>query len=333
MSIENPEITVIIPAYNAGAYLADCLDSIIGQSFTDWELIAADDGSSDNTGELLDKYAAADNRIKVIHTAEKGVSAARNACMKICRGKYIAFIDADDHIKTDYLDALYSHAVQSGADITQCSFSYLYENGKLVSDPNSIEEVYDKPETILHAYFRGQYGDITTSVWAKLFRTEAFKDMWFDTGLRVFEDADFVFRCCKKAKIVCCFDSQLYYYFQHGGSTTHSHITGIWRDYYSLYDRQLEEFRNERIIRKSIERRKTETGLWLIRSMILEGKQNEIWEIRKRLLRITWSVIFSSAPFHIKAKLIMLSLMPRLFISMLKKKIASEQSGTVQAHY
>ena len=76
---DNPKITVIIPAHNVGLFLPDCLDSIIGQSFTDWELIVADDGSTDNTGEILNKYAATDNRIRVIYTSGKGVSAARNA--------------------------------------------------------------------------------------------------------------------------------------------------------------------------------------------------------------------------------------------------------------
>lgn len=321
---DNPKITVIIPAHNVGLFLPDCLDSIIGQSFTDWELIVADDGSTDNTGEILNKYAATDNRIRVIYTSGKGVSAARNACMKESRGKYIAFIDADDRIKTDYLDALYSHAMLSNADITQCSFFYSYENGKLVSDPNRIEAVYDKPETILHAYFRGQYGDITTSVWAKLFKTDTFKDIWFDIGLRVYEDAYYVFQCCKRAKKVCCFDSQLYYYYQHGASTTHLHITEIWRDYYTLYDRQIKEFRNERLIRKNVERRESETGLWLIRSMMLQGKKKEIWEIRKKLLGITGHVLFSKTPFHIKIKLVMLALMPYLYMAILKKKLVCE---------
>lgn len=324
MSADKPEISIIVPAYNAGSYLPDCLESIIRQTFSNWELIIADDGSSDDTGNIADAFAANDGRIRVLHLARQGVSEARNSGLDNARGSFIAFVDSDDVLEPDYLKELYSHAIQSGADITQCSFVHVDEKGDTIPDPDANEAVYKDGNDILNAHFRGQQGDIRVSVWAKLFRRDPILNLRFDTGLRVYEDAYYVYLCCKAAKTVCCFKTPLYRYVHHDTSVTHSSLPEIWPDYFIMYERQKSECRDDRIICKNVDRREAETGLWLMRILFLQGDEKEVWTVRKKLLRITWPVIWSSAPSGIKMKLFAVALMPHIYFAMLRKRIASD---------
>lgn len=324
MPAEFPEISIIIPAYNAEKYLAGCIDSITCQTFADWELIIVDDGSRDKTGQIADGFASADRRIRVIHNENGGVSAARNNGIETARGRYLSFMDSDDRLENNYLEELHTHAEESNADITQCSFCFVDEDGNRNPYPGITDAVYKGHEEIMHAYFRGQQGDIYVSVWAKLFKRELFSEMRFDTGLRVYEDAYYVYHCCRKARKVCSLKTPLYLYIQHKDSVTHSRLTGIWTDYFAMYDLQKSECRDDRAIFRNINRREAETGLWLMRIMICEGKEQFVWDLRKRLLGITWSVLWSSVPFRMKLKLIGVALMPHIYFAMLRKRIITD---------
>jgi len=320
MSLDNPAITVIVPAYNAEQYLSGCLDSISGQSFSDWELIIAEDGSSDSTGEIARNASANDPRIRVISMDKKGVSAARNACIKAARGRYLAFVDADDLILPDYLAELYVHAEQTGADITQCSFLFEQEDGNKEPDLNGVDGIFSGREDIMNACFQGSHGDIRVSVWAKLFRRDTFKDNIFDTDLRINEDAYYVYECCKKADIVCCFSDPLYRYMQHKASTTHARLLEIYPDFFTMFGKQREDFKDNGKIRKRIAIREAETALWLMRIMQKSGRRQEMWNLRKKTLALTADVIFSSAPFLLKSKLTAVAVMPHIYFAMLRRK-------------
>lgn len=116
----SPMISIIAPVYQVEAYLPACVESILAQSYADWELILVDDGSKDNSGSLCDAYAAKDHRIRVHHQPNAGASAARNAGLELARGAYIAFVDSDDLIKPDYLEVLYRNITEHHADIACC---------------------------------------------------------------------------------------------------------------------------------------------------------------------------------------------------------------------
>lgn len=324
MSAEYPEISIIVPAYNAEPYLPECLKSVIRQSFIDWELIIADDGSEDKTGMICDRFASEDCRIRVTHMARQGVSAARNACIDMARGKYLAFIDADDRVEDGFLSELYSHAEKDNADITQCSFFFTNEKGDKTPDPNGVDKIFRGKNVIIDAHFRGSQGDIRVSVWAKLFRREVFSDIRFNTDLRIYEDAFYVYECCKIAETVSCFSKPLYDYVQHERSATHSRLVEICPDYFTMYNMQKSEMSDSVLIRKRIAAREAETALWLMRIMVREGKNNELWSLRKKAVEVTRDVHFSHAPFLIKLKLAGVSLMPRLYFAMLRKKVTSD---------
>ena len=114
---ENPAVSVIVPIYNVEKYLAECVDSILGQTFQDMEIILVDDGSLDASGQMADDYAARDKRVKVIHKENGGQSSARNAGMKIARGEYIYFCDSDDYISLDAIEILYETATKNDLDM------------------------------------------------------------------------------------------------------------------------------------------------------------------------------------------------------------------------
>lgn len=115
-----PRISVIVPVYNVEAYLAQCINSIQNQTLREIEIILVDDGSSDNCPQICDKYAESDERIHVIHQENKGVSAARNAGLRLAQGEYIAFIDSDDRVAPEYLSVLLKYMVAGG--MTVCGY-------------------------------------------------------------------------------------------------------------------------------------------------------------------------------------------------------------------
>lgn len=125
----SPTISVIIPVYNAEKYLRRCIDSVLSQTFTDFELLLIDDGSKDKSGAICDEYAAKDSRVRVFHKENGGVSSARNMGLDNACGNYIAFVDADDWIDGNMYYEMFAAINESKSDIVCCDYLYEYENG------------------------------------------------------------------------------------------------------------------------------------------------------------------------------------------------------------
>ena len=123
----NPEISIIVPVYNVEKYLKRCIDSILNQSFTDFELILVDDGSTDNSGKIIDEYALKDKRIKVIHKENGGQGSARNRGLDIAKGNYIGFVDSDDWIHKDMYKCMYQIINEDNTDIVQIGHNTVEE--------------------------------------------------------------------------------------------------------------------------------------------------------------------------------------------------------------
>ena len=132
------KISIIVPVYKTEQYLDRCVESIVNQTYNNLEIILVDDGSADNCPAMCDKWAEKDNRIKVIHKENGGVSSARNAGIDAASGEYIGFVDGDDWIDTDMYDFLMSH-FDDDTDIVRCSYRKVYENSdteEIVNDGN-----------------------------------------------------------------------------------------------------------------------------------------------------------------------------------------------------
>lgn len=180
-------ISIIIPIYNAEKYLRCCIESIIAQTFTDFELLLIDDGSKDNSGAICDEYAAKDARIRVFHKENGGVSSARNLGLDNAKGEWITFIDSDDWVKQDYL---YSMISQPDADLIMSSFDII-EN--VEEWDNNIEcKIYTKNEikNFIDIYI---YTANLCSPWCKLFRSSLINQLRFNSNISFAEDTIFVF--------------------------------------------------------------------------------------------------------------------------------------------
>lgn len=180
------KISVIIPIYNGEKYLPRCLDSLLEQSFKDWTAICVDDGSSDNTGKILDEYAKLDNRFVVVHKKNAGVSAARNDGIKKATGDYIHFMDADDIIDARYYEKMIDNA--NGVDIVCSGF---------VSNTKYSDDLTYNKKHVLKTLFGKLFWSqalLKSFVWRYLFKTDFIKKhkLSFDTKLISQEDAIFV---------------------------------------------------------------------------------------------------------------------------------------------
>lgn len=204
-----PDISVIVPVYDAEAYLRRCLDSLLAQDFTQWEAICVDDGSRDGSGALLDEYAAADSRFVVIHQENAGVAAARNKALDAARGKYLVFLDADDWYAPEAM-GMYCRALQgSKADIA-CSAFYQYGNRRapLLTGPYKY-----MPVGIVSLEQRN-LKFVVCCGWAKAYRRDIVEanDLRFDKGMKLGEDVLFVFRYLAHCRYMALEPAPLYNY-------------------------------------------------------------------------------------------------------------------------
>ena len=125
----NPKISVIVPVYNTEKYLHRCIDSILSQTFTDFELLLINDGSKDGSGAICDEYAAKDNRVRVFHKENCGVSSARNLGLDNVQGEWVLFVDSDDWMELTMLAKMYHAAIENNADCVYCDFNFVKQSG------------------------------------------------------------------------------------------------------------------------------------------------------------------------------------------------------------
>ena len=131
-----PLISVIIPVYNVEQYLNKCIESVLSQTYRNIEIVIINDGSTDNCGKICDEYASSDNRVKVIHKSNSGVSAARNEGLDASTGDYVVFVDSDDYVDPDYVECLYNSLIENDADVAVC--------GYVITDVDNCEKIADE---------------------------------------------------------------------------------------------------------------------------------------------------------------------------------------------
>ena len=203
-----PEISIIVPVYKVEQYLNECIDSILAQTFTDFELILVDDGSPDNCPALCDAAAAKDSRIRVIHKPNGGVSTARNAGLDAVRGNWISFIDPDDSIDKTFLEKMYRAAVQSGAEVASCNVLYLEADGSRSSyqDTPLRNEVISREEAIHRIRLTPLVQAAT-----RLHRRDVLAGLRFPVG-KNYEDAFTTPEVLEHTNSVACVEDVLYHY-------------------------------------------------------------------------------------------------------------------------
>ncbi len=179
-----PKISIIVPVYKVERYLRECLDSILAQTFGDWECILVDDGSPDGCPQICDEYAARDPRFRVIHRTNGGLSAARNSGLREARGEYIEFVDSDDWIAPQMFERLHQLITEYGTDMAQVGLLKEYVGFSRPKKPVKDVMVLDRKEIVRGIVCNNR---IANSMWNKLFRREVINTE-FPEG-KVFEDA------------------------------------------------------------------------------------------------------------------------------------------------
>lgn len=226
-----PAISIIVPIYNAEQYLKECIDSIIAQTFMDFELILVNDGSTDNCGRICDEYASKDKRIKVIHKENGGVSDARNKGLEISEGDYIGFVDSDDWIENNMYEILYKLCLDTKSDISICRI----KRGFGPCEGEDIH-IFDGLIVIKNLY-NGQLPDF--SVCNKLFSKKVLENIKFPKNRR-YEDAAILYLVYHKAKSIAYINKPLYRYIDRGASFTRSEFSDrrfdIIPNYYETYN-------------------------------------------------------------------------------------------------
>lgn len=210
------KISVIIPVYNKIRYLRTVLQQVREQSFSDFECLLVDDGSTDGSGAVCDEFAAADSRFCVYHIPNGGVSHARNVGLDAAKGEYITFIDADDEIERNYLQHLYECIENSGADISISGLRKFWDDKKMGVDvrhpfltgAHSLEECLDRFAKVQKN--TGLFGYCV----AKIFNRSYCAEIRFDEDLRLAEDFDFFLKLYENARTIWLDDACLYYYRQ-----------------------------------------------------------------------------------------------------------------------
>lgn len=209
-------ISVIIPVYNVEAYLPQCLDSIINQTYRDLEIILVNDGSTDGSTKICEEYVARDKRIKVIHKENGGLSDARNAGLKIATGDFISFVDSDDLIALNFYDKMLDQLITHHADIVECNFIKFKKETdvKNVASSNTAISASYTTELSLISLMNEQLKQV---VWNKLYKAEVIDQLEFPVN-KINEDEYWTYRVFGKAQKIVKIPDVLYYYRQQAES-------------------------------------------------------------------------------------------------------------------
>lgn len=219
-------ISIIVPVYNVEKYIEKCIQSIINQTYKNLEIILVDDGSKDKSGLICDIYEKKDNRIKVIHKENGGLSDARNEGLKIASGDLIGFVDSDDYIDDDMFETLFNLIEESNSDISIVSFRE-FMNGKLIDIQDSGElDIYNKIQAIKELLLDKK---IQSYAWNKLFKAELFENIKFPVG-KNFEDIATTLLLFENAEKIVRLEEPKYNYLRRNDS-----IIGV-KNYKTYYD-------------------------------------------------------------------------------------------------
>ena len=219
----NEMISIIIPAYNIQDYLSATLDSVLAQTYENLEIIVVNDGSRDNTADVIDSYAARDRRIKAIHKENGGVTSARLRGVAEATGAYIGFVDGDDYIEPQMYARLMENVKTHGADISHCGYRMVFPS-RVDYYHNSGQLIIQKDSQCCADLLVG--GFVEPALWNKLFRKELFTGLneWMDPSIRINEDLLMNFYLFRQAKKAVFEDVCPYHYVLRKGSAATSRL-------------------------------------------------------------------------------------------------------------
>lgn len=259
-----PLISIVTPVYNVEKFLPQCIDSVLAQTFTDWELILVDDGSTDSSAEICDRYAAKDPRIRVVHKENSGQADCRNLGVSMARADLVGFVDSDDWIDPQMYRTLYDALVKNDADISICGYYMSYVNRERKSCDSGETTVFSGREA-LNRILDDKV--IKSFLWDKLYKKEVMTELLPKSYY--YEDYSTLFKWFANVnKVVLC-QVPLYHYRQRAGSTDHDCDP---RKKYHFFLAEQERFNFLRA-RKLLPERRREFEVKVVKSGVQEIKE------------------------------------------------------------
>ena len=209
-------VTVIVPVFNVEEYLEKCIKSIICQTYSKLEIIIVDDGSTDNSPKICDKWSLVDKRIQVIHKENGGLSDARNTALKIAKGNYISFVDSDDWLDQYFVETLLKILIEENADIAECGVAYVDKSNQLIRERKCLEEkvIKNKIDSLRSLIMEN---GLYQTVWNKLYKRRVIDSIYFEKG-KYNEDDFWTYQIFDRSDRVVAISSVLYFYVQRNSS-------------------------------------------------------------------------------------------------------------------
>ena len=328
--MQTPLISVIVPVYKVEKYLPKCVDSILTQTWRNLEIILIDDGSPDGCPAICDEYAKKDNRVRVIHQQNAGVSNARNAGLDSAQGEYVAFVDGDDWCEPDYAESLLNNLLQNQADLSVCGYFQEDLAGKQIKRTKGSGKLLNRSEALRELVC---YSGFQGYVWNKLCRREMIEQyqLRFDVNIGICEDLLFYFKLILHSTTVFYDPAPKYHYLQHGSSALQMKFnsTGFnpkWLDEISAVDRLIAITPpEETTVRRRLTAHKVRACATLIRLMANANVHSDLVFDYQKYIRKNLTVLFTEyagIPFGTKMGVLLTILFPRFSFYLWKKKNA-----------
>lgn len=302
----NPTVSVIVPIYNVSRFLPECIESVINQTYNDFELILVDDGSTDESGAICDNYAKADNRIKVIHKPNGGLTSARNAGLRIASGEWIMHLDGDDWIEPRMLKDFVSIAEREKADLVEGSFRKVWENGKVLE--YSLPYDHTDKESLLNSYIAYPW----TTIWGGMAKKSIYDQYGLRSpeGITFCEDFHLGVRLWYYAEKVVTINKIYYNYRQVSSSLIHNINTKSEEDERRVYQDIIVFFKKKgeyNTYKKCLDWRLLKSAKGLLRNIKTHKEFSNLCST------ITFGEVFTCPFINIKTKIITALIKLRLF--------------------
>lgn len=299
MNEQNAVLSVIVPVYNVEIYLNQCIDSLINQTFKNFEIILVDDGSTDNSGSICDEFAEKYDNVFAFHKQNGGLSSARNYGIEKARGEYLAFIDSDDFVESNMFEHLVGNALKYNADISMCNFFAFFNDSKRIRReiPEKETTVYRGNDVLLRLYHE-------FSACNKIYKRNLFDDIKYPEG-KLYEDARTTYRLAAKCDCAVLSPLCLYNYRQRSSSIMGTFSTINFLDRIKVWDEIFEFiepcFPNEEL--KKIKIRKNKLIIELLMSILSKKQLKSNRQVISGMLCNLEKPLFSNPAYNLKEKL------------------------------